>query len=401
MVEWSRSKKYLSVAVALFVVSASFFLGIGVGYINRPAIEKVANVLNKETAKPAEVDFSLFWDVWHRLESQYVDKSKIDREKLVEGAISGMVQAVEDPYTIFLPPQEAKDFQADIKGRFEGIGTEIGIRKGVLTVIAPLRDSPAERAGIKAGDKILKIDETITADLSVEEAVRKIRGEKGTRVKLTILRDIESDPREIAVIRDTIVVPNIKTNSKPGGIFVIQLAHFSENSPEDFRKAIGEFAKSGNKKLVLDLRNDPGGYLNAAVDIASWFLPAGETVVTERRADGSEEIYRSSGYNFLEKTPTVVLVNQGSASASEILAGALRDQRDITLVGEKTFGKGSVQELQELSKGASLKITIAKWFTPSGESINENGLEPDIIVKAATSTEAADPVLEKALELLR
>ena len=399
--EWSRSKKYLSVAVALLVVSASFFLGIGVGYINRPAIERVVNVLNKETTKPAEVDFSLFWDVWDRLETRYIDKSKIDRQKLVEGAISGMVQAVGDPYTIFFPPQEAKDFQADIKGKFEGIGAEIGIRKGILTVIAPLRDSPAERAGIKAGDKILKIDETITADLSVEEAVRKIRGEKGTRIKLTILRDTENDTREITVIRDTIVVPNIRTDSKSGGIFVLQLAHFSESSPEDFRKAVGEFIKSGDKKLVLDLRNDPGGYLNAAVDIVSWFIPAGEAVVSERHADGSEKIYRSNGYRLLEKTPTVVLVNQGSASASEILAGALRDQRGIKLVGEKTFGKGSVQELQELSKGASLKITIAKWFTPSGKSINENGLDPDVIVKAATSTETVDPVLEKALELLR
>ena len=393
-------KKFSIIGASLAVVGASFFLGIGVGYINRPAVDKVVNVLNKETTKPAEIDFSLFWDVWQKVETGYVDKSKIDRSKLVEGAIAGMVRSIGDPYTIFMPPQETKEFQQEIKGSFEGIGAEIGIRGGVLMIIAPLKGSPAESAGLKAGDKVLKIDETVTAELSVEQAVRLIRGERSTKVKLTIFRENDGEPKEIIITRDTIVVPNIQTEVK-NGIFVLRLSHFSESSPTDFRKAVGEFRGSGATKMILDLRNNPGGFLAAAVDIASWFLPAGDVVVTEKWSDGNQEIYRSRGYRELESTPVMVLINQGSASASEILAGALRDQRGIKLVGEKTFGKGSVQELKELRGGASLKITIAKWFTPSDKSINENGLEPDIVVEAATSTEAADPVLEKAFDLLR
>ncbi len=398
--EIAKWKKFGIIGASLAVVGASFFLGISVGYINRPAVEKVVNVLNKETAKPTEIDFDLFWDVWQRVETSYVDKAKIDRLKLVEGAIAGMVRSIGDPYTVFMPPQEAKEFQQEIKGSFEGIGAEIGIRGGVLMIIAPLKGSPAENAGVKAGDKVLKIDETVTSELSVEQAVRLIRGERGTKVKLTIFRENDGEPKEIIITRDTIVVPNIQTEIK-NGVFVLRLSHFSESSPGDFRKAVGEFRGSGATKMILDLRNNPGGFLVAAVDIASWFLPAGDVVVTEKWSDGNQEVYRSRGYRELESTPIVVLVNQGSASASEILAGALRDQRGIKLVGEKTFGKGSVQELKELRGGASLKITIAKWFTPSDKSINENGLEPDIVIKAATSTEAADPVLEKALLLLR
>lgn len=390
------------VGIAVVLIAATFFLGIAVGYANRPAVEKVTGVLNQETAKPAQVDFGLFWEVWRRIEQQYVDKNQIDREKLVEGAIRGMVQAVGDPYTVYLPPQDAKQFQEDIKGSFGGIGAEIGIRKDILTIIAPLSGSPAEKAGLKAGDRILKIGDKITADMTVEDAVRLIRGEKGTKVTLTILREGSDTPKEISVTRDTIVVPNLKVESKPGGVTVITLSHFSESAKDDFRAAVQKFRASGDTKLVLDLRNNPGGYLATAVDIASWFLPAGEVVVTEHWADGREEVYRSRGYSLLQSTPTVVIINQGSASASEILAGALRDRRSIKLVGEKSFGKGSVQELDSLPNGGSLKITIAKWLTPSGKSINENGLEADVVVKISTTTPPEkDPVLEKALELLK
>lgn len=402
MPEGKNARKIIPVVLALVVVGASFFLGMGVGYANRPAVEKVIGVLNKESGKPSDVDFNLFWDVWHRLETQYVDKDKISREKLVEGAISGMVHALGDPYTVFMPAEEAKRFQQDIKGSFEGIGAEIGIRKGILTIVAPLKGSPAEAAGLRAGDKILKIDQTVTSDLTVDEAVRLIRGAKGTKVKLTIFRDTDTQPREIFVTRDTIVVPNIKTDKKSGGIFVIHMNEFSETSPDDFRKAVAEFKSSGSQKLILDLRNNPGGFLTAAVDIASWFLKAGDIVVTEHWSDGKVETYRSRGYQALQSTPIVVLVNQGSASASEILAGALRDQRGAKLVGEKTYGKGSVQELEELPGGASLKITIAKWLTPSGRSINENGLDPDVAVTASSTVpEGQDPVMEKAMQLLR
>lgn len=394
-----QSRKVISVVVALAVVGAAFFLGIGVGYTNRPAVEKVLGVANQETGKPANVDFNQFWDVWSRLESNYVDKEKIDRGKLIEGAIQGLVKGLGDPYTVYMPPEEAKQFQEDIKGSFSGIGAEIGLRKDVITVIAPLKGSPAEAAGIRAGDRILKIDDAVTADMTVEQAVRLIRGPKGTTVKLVVAHENAEKTVDLAIRRDTIVIPNIVTSQKPG-IFVIHLSQFSESSPDDFRRAVGEFQRSGSTKLVLDLRNDPGGYLSAAVDIASWFIPAGDVIVSERWSDGREEVYRSRGYKALEKTPAVVLANQGSASASEILAGALRDNRGIKLVGQKTFGKGSVQELQQLAGGASLKITIAKWFTPSGKSISENGLEPDVVVEPGQEL-AKDLQLEKALELLK
>ena len=350
------------------------------------------------------VDMNLFWDVWSRLEDKYVDKAKIDRQNFVHGAAEGLVQSLKDPYTQFFPPAQAKEFREDIKGSFGGIGAEIGVRKSILTVIAPLKDSPDERAGIKAGDKVLKIGDTITADLALDEAVRLIRGEKGTEVRLTIFRDGFDKTKEIKIIRDTIKVQVLSTEKKPDGIFIIKLHNFNENAADEFRKAVKEFYASGSKKIVLDVRNNPGGYLVVAVDIASWFLPAGETVAREKFANGTEDLYRSSGYRLLEKTPMVVLINEGSASASEILAGALRDKKQVQLIGTKSYGKGSVQEVQNLEGGSSLKVTIAKWLTPNGTEINGKGLEPDIKVEIKNPDDlkpGEDPVINKAIEILK
>ena len=395
-------KPSLVILVSVLIVAASFGGGIYVGYERRPAIEKVKSIIGQETQKPQEVDFSQFWEVWGELEEKFVDRATIDRKQLVYGAIGGLVKALGDPYTVFLPPRETKLFREDVRGSFGGIGAEIGIRKEVLTIIAPLKGSPAERAGLKAADKILKINATTTADLSLEEAVSYIRGPIGTQVTLTISREDE-DTREVAITRETIVVPIIETSRKGDGIFSIHLLSFNGSSPLEFRRAIREFLIAGDKKLILDLRSNPGGFLDAAVDIASWFVPAGEVVAREKTADGSEVLYRSSGHRLLEDTPVVVLVDQGSASASEIVAGALRDARGAKLVGDKTFGKGSVQEVDDLSGGASLKITIAKWLTPKGTSINDKGLEPDIKVEVKKKdTEAGkDPVLEKGIEILK
>lgn len=389
------------VGISILIIAASFGGGVYVGYERRPAIEKVKGVLGQETGKPQEVDFSQFWDVWSRLESQYVDRSSIDRKKLVEGATAGLVHALGDPYTVFLPPQEAKQFSEDVHGSFGGIGAEIGIRKDILTVISPLKGSPAERAGLKSGDKILKINATSTADLRLDQAIGFIRGPIGTEVTLTISRDDEI--KEIKIIREIIVIPILDAADKGNGIFYIHLLNFNENSPVEFRKAVNKFIGSGNKKLILDLRGNPGGFLDAAVDIASWFIPIGDVVAREKFGDGSEDLYRSSGHRLLESTPVVALIDQGSASASEILAGALRDNRGIKLVGDKTFGKGSVQAVDNLSGGASLKITIAKWFTPNGASINEKGLEPDIKaeIKKEDADAGKDPQIEKAIEILK
>ncbi|MBU6414777.1 S41 family peptidase [Patescibacteria group bacterium] len=398
----SFTKKTILIAAAILALAATFSLGIVVGVKQYPAIEKITHVLNKQSDTSEQVDFALFWDVWHRLESNYVDKANLNRDKMVLGAIDGLTKSLGDPYTIFFPPVEAKRFQEDISGSFAGIGAEVGIKKGILTIIAPLKNSPAERAGLLAGDKVFKINATSTADLTIDTAVGFIRGPKGTEVTLTITRDSWESAKEIKIVRDTIVIPVTETKKLNNGIFYIHLFNFNETSPNEFRKALQEFSDSGSKKLILDLRNNPGGFLTASVDIASWFLPAGEIVAREKSID-SETDYRSFGYRYLESVPTVVLIDQGSASASEILAGALRDQRGAKLVGMKSFGKGSVQEVENLPGGASLKITIAKWFTPNNYSINESGLDPDVKVEVTQADIDAhkDPQLDKAVELLK
>ncbi len=394
------------IIASFFVLGASFWLGTWYGYTHRPSAEKVLGIINQKSPENLQsVDMGLFWEAWARLEEKYVDRAKIDRQKMVYGAIQGLAQSLKDPYTQFFPPAETKQFQQDIKGSFGGIGAEIGIRKGVLTVIAPLKGNPAERAGIKAADSILKINDTPTADLALEEAVRMIRGEVGTKVRLLIFHEGMSKPKEYTITRETIRIVILTTEKRPDGIFVIKLNEFTENAASEFRKAMQEFADSRSQKLILDLRNNPGGYLTVAVDIASWFAPAGDIIAREHYADGKEDLYRSSGYRLLENVPTVVLVNEGSASASEIVSGALRDIRGIKLIGAKTFGKGSVQEVVDMSHDVSMKITIAKWLTPKGTEINGKGLEPDIKVEIpetpAKADEGKDLILEKGVEVLK
>lgn len=408
MEEKPRSKaKIFFAALAMLTVGASFFVGLVVGYEHRPGVDKIVNVLHKEsTPQFAETDMSLFWDVWAKVEEKYVDRQNLDRQKLIYGAIGGLVHATGDQYSEFFPPVENKQFQEDIKGAFEGIGAEIGMRQNVLTIVSPLKGSPAEKAGLKPGDKVFKIDDKITTDMQLDEAVSHIRGPKGTTVKLVIVRDGVTGTKEISVMRDTIQVPVIVTEKKSDGIFVIHLYHFTENSGLEFRKAVEEFTKSGAGKIVLDVRGNPGGYLVMAVDIASWFTQPGDVIVRERNGDGQEQVYRSSGYKLLADVPTVMLVDEGSASASEILAGALRDLKQTQLIGAKTFGKGSVQELVPLSGESSLKITIAKWLTPNGTEINGKGIEPDIKVELTKDKDgnvdpAKDAAMEKALEYLK
>ncbi len=411
------SKKFLLILVAFLVLAGVFGSGLYIG-IKLPAESKVVGIIQKEspTELPEEVDFSLFWNVWGRIENKYVDIAKIKRQEMLYGAIEGMVKSLGDPYSVFLTPEKNKEFQIEISGEFQGVGMEIGIKKNILTVIAPLKGTPAERAGIMAGDKILKIGDVSSADIAVDEAVKLIRGPKGTKVKLTILRNGEDESRSIEIERDVIKIPVLDTETKgseaaengkkivPKDIFVIKLYNFSENSPLLFRQALRQMLEGGQKKLILDLRNNPGGFLEASVDIASWFLSQGEIVVSENYGKNiPSTVHRSKGYNIFKGVPTVVLVNQGSASAAEILAGALKDHGIAKLVGERTFGKGSVQELLPVSRETSLKITIAKWVTPKGYSISEGGLLPDIEIKPTKADREAkrDPVMEKAIEMLK
>jgi len=354
--------------------------------------------------QPEEIDFSLFWEAYHKLQEKFVDKGKFDIEKIIYGAISGMVKSLEDPYTVFLKPEETKRFIEDVKGTFEGVGMEIDIRKGQLQVISPLEGTPAQRAGLRAGDKIIKIDDKPTMDMTIEEAVNLIRGPKGSEVTLTIFREEWEKTKEIKIVRAVIEVPSLKWEIKNENIAYLKLYQFSEKASFDFRIAAIEILASPCQKIILDLRNNPGGYLEVAQEISGWFLKRGEIVVIEDFGARKERnIYKAQGNASLVGFPVVILINQGSASGSEILAGALRDNRDILLIGEKSFGKGSVQELERLSEGSSLKITVAKWLTPKGELITDKGLEPDIKVEMTEEDyeEGKDPQLDKAIEIIK
>ncbi|MEK7136135.1 MAG: S41 family peptidase, partial [Patescibacteria group bacterium] len=327
------------------------------------------------------------------------------------GAISGMVAAAGDPYTVFLPPEEKRQFEEDISGNFSGVGMEVGVKDGLLTVVSPLPGSPAKLAGIKAGDKIIEINGEVAAEMTVDKAIGKIRGPEGTKVVLTLITPDTSSagqlpsPHQITVTRAVIEIPTIDTELRPDGIFVIRLYNFSANSPELFRQSLQKFSASKSNKLILDLRGNPGGYLEAAVDMASYFLPKGQVIVWEHQgADAQDVAYRSKGYDvFADNLKMVILVDKGSASASEILAGALAEYDIATLVGETTFGKGSVQELVPVTADTSLKVTIARWLTPKGVSISKAGLKPDIEVKMTLEeyTAGKDPQFDKAIEILK
>ena len=402
MLEYFKKRR---AAATILLVVIFFGLGVFLGFNKRPEIDKVVNILGKETAVETNADFSPFWKVWNDINEKYPNASKVTDQNKIYGAISGLINSLDDPYSVFFNPDEAKLFEDDIQGNFSGVGMEIGMKDKVLTVIAPLKDTPAYKANIKSGDKILKIDETVTSDLSVEEAIRLIRGDIGTTVTLTIFREGDKDPKEIKIVRDTINIPTLDTELiKKDGIFVIKLYSFSANSAELFRNALKEFSTSEANKLLLDLRGNPGGYLDAAVSMSSWFLEGGKTVVIEDYGNNSKQkIYRSQGYNtFNDKLKFVILINGGSASASEILAGAMQDYKRALLVGEKSYGKGSVQEVIKVTPDTLLKITVAKWLTPNGNSISEKGLIPDYDVPFTKKDfeEKEDPQLNKAIDLL-
>ena len=391
-------------AAVVLLVLLSFIGGVYVGTSNRPAIEKIVGISGKETAVETKADFSPFWKVWNEINEKYPGADKVADQERVYGAIAGLVGSLDDPYSVFFSPEDAKSFEEEIAGNFTGIGMEVGIKNGGLTVIAPLKNTPAYRANIKSGDKILEIDGVATSGLSIEKAVKLMRGEKDTAVVLTILHEGEKDSVEIKIVRDVIEIPTLDTELRKDGIFVIKLYSFSANSTGLFRNAIKEFAASGTDKLLLDLRGNPGGYLNSAVDMTSWFLPSGKVVVTEDYGEAKDpEILRSRGYDvFNDKLKFVILIDGGSASASEIVAGALQDHGVAKLVGTKSYGKGSVQEAIKITPDTLLKITVAKWLTPNGISISEKGLTPDYEVKLTPENTKGgkDPQLDEAVKLL-
>lgn len=362
-------------------------------------------------AEPAikTVKFNLYWDIWQRVQEKYIGRP-IKDDTLFYGSIEGLVASLGDPYSVFLRPEKAERFSQDLTGSFSGIGAELGMKKEMIVIIAPLDGSPAERAGIKAGDKIFAVDGADTAGWTLDEAVQKIRGPRGTIVKLKIWREGLEAPQDIAIVRDVIKIKSLVfkylnqagKEDANGAVAYLKISNFNEEAAGNFDKAAREIKLKNPTALIVDLRNNPGGFLDIAVRLASEWISEG-VVVKEKFSDGREEVYQSFGKHRLTDLLTIVLVNEGSASASEILAGALQDYGQATVIGQKTFGKGSVQDYEQLPDGSALKVTVAEWFTPKGRKINKNGIEPDrvVVLPEGSQEPGQDLVLEEALKLIK
>lgn len=410
------------VLIALISALLGYYIGVNKVSFDWKNYKPHVSIASKEPPPAiSNVDFSLFWKTWQVLEDSYYDKKAIDSQKLVNGAITGMVQSLGDPYTLFLPPVQNTDFKEGLAGqKFEGIGAELGMRDKQIIVVAPLDGMPAKKAGIKTGDAILKVDNQPTAGWTLAQAVEKIRGKKGTKVTLNIFHKGDSKPVDIAIVRDTIKVKSVdgwiklikeiesvkatgaikgKENKK---IAYIRISQFGDKTNQEWLLVVNNLTLSMSQDkdvagIVLDLRNNPGGYLQDATFIASEFIKSG-IVVIEEKGNGEQIKFTVSRSGVFTTTPMVALINKGSASASEIVAGALRDQRGIKLVGETSFGKGTIQQAEELGGGAGLHVTIAKWLTPNGTWVHGKGLTPDITVILDEKENGHDLQLEKAIE---
>ncbi len=454
------SKKVLLICLMLVFIGIGFFGGIALTVSKNQTLSQVfdyvytgtdidkertiasKHIKNKDSIAVGideDIDFDLFWEIWRILKSDHIDKNKegvVTDKKLFYGSLKGLVNSVDDPYSAFLDPGIKKKFDEEMSGSFEGIGAEIGIKNRILTIITPLPGTPAEKIGLRAGDRILKIDKKDTIDMPIDVAVSLIRGKKGTSVTLKIFRDIDQVvdkptdnknkkdkqiteenvfPKDFIIVRDKIVIESVVTTLKEkkyidtlakDRIAYIKIASFHQDTVQLFKKEVMKLLAGNKKRLILDLRNNPGGYLDTAIEIAAYWLGEDKVIVKEirmKRDREEEKNYYGASKDLLKDIKTVVLINEGSASGSEIVAGALQDYKKGKLVGKKTFGKGSVQELRSLPDGSALKLTIAKWFTPHGRSIHEIGIMPDIEVdlKIQDINDNKDPQLEKAIEIIK
>lgn len=392
----------------LFLLLTAVFFG-GVGYrlgfadfnLELRKTPPQIRIINRAPASTT-LDFSLFWEAWRLLNEKSVERP-LDPKALLYGALRGLAGSLGDPYTVFLTPEQGQALDSSLNGQYEGIGAELGIKDNQLVVIAPLESSPAELAGINAGDKILKIEDKETGGLSLNDAVSLIRGREGTTVSLTLQRG-KNEPTVFKIKREKITVPSLKWEKKEEGIVYLRLSRFGEDTNRDWDRVVREILalpQEEREGLILDLRSNAGGYLDSAVYIASEFVAEAQVVVGEKFGDGTRREFAVSRRGEFLKVPVVVLVNQGTASASEILAAALRDRRGVKLVGVKSFGKGSVQESLDLTDGSKLHVTVAEWLTPKGELINGKGLNVDVEVDISEEdvNNEKDPQLEKALEI--
>lgn len=416
MLEWLRimtektqtktSQFTLSYALAgITLVIAVFYIGFIIGNIQGarsivPIGEgRVTHQGDISNIASDDIDFRQFWEVWNLVKDSYVDQP-VSEKDLFYGALQGLLGGLKDPYSVYFTPELAQEFNQELEGKFFGIGAEIGMKEESLVVIAPLSDSPAEKAGIQSGDRILAIDGKDTYGISVNEAVMLIRGEEGTPVVLAVTRDGLKTPKEITITRQEITIKSVELEIRDDGIAVVTLSMFNDDTTTLFQQAVQEILTNNVKGIVLDLRNDPGGLLTEAVNVAGFWID-GKPVVIEKVQD-KQTALSASGSAQLAGIPTVVLVNGGSASASEILAGALQDYNLATIIGEQTFGKGSVQEFYGFPDSSAVKVTVAEWLTPNGRSINKTGIEPDIIVEYTQEDyhDGLTPQLDAAIDFL-
>ena len=409
MLKKNITNKLLIISIAIFLFGTGFKLG----EFNANNSQIYTQSFKIYNANKKNLDFSLFWEAWDKVENKFVEKDKLKPEKMFYGAIKGMVASLEDPHTYFLTPEENKQSKDDLEGKFEGIGAQLGLKDNRVVIIAPLKNSPAEKAGARAGDYITHVDGESIQGWTLLQAVKKIRGPKGTKVVLGLER--KGEEVEVEIIRNEIIINSVELeyetrkdcNNNCDQIAHLKLIQFGENTNNEWDKAINKIAEKWKNKeikgLVLDLRDNPGGYLQSSVYLASEFLPKGKLVVRQESTDSDIKDYNVTRNGKLLDIPLIILINKGSASASEIMAGALRDNKSTKLIGEQSFGKGSVQEAFDLKKGAGIHVTVSKWILPNGDWINKKGIKPDIIIEneieeGNTITKETDKQLEKAIE---
>lgn len=416
------------ISVLLIVLAGYGGYLYGTHSVNVAWANYVPNITVKNQMPPdpnMDLDFSIMWTVMDKLESNYYDKSLIDPQKMLNGAVMGLVASLDDPYTTYLPPVQNEGFKQTLAGEFQGIGAELGMNEGTIIIVAPLDGSPAQKSGLRPGDAILSVNGESTSGWTLNQAVEKIRGPKGSDVTLNVFSKDAEEPRDVKLTRDTIQVDSVTMwvkkaseideinkdklpeNLRNETVAYIRLSQFGDRTNQEWIKMINDLdlkMKQGTdvKGLVLDLRNNPGGYLTDAVFIASEFLPVGDTVVTQEEGKGRDLAMKVERKGLLPNLPLVILINKGSASASEIVSGAMRDHERAELVGEKSFGKGTIQSAEDLGGGAGLHITIAKWLTPNGTWVHKQGLTPDVEAEVDAKDPSHDQQLEKAInELLQ
>lgn len=404
----SFTDKILIIAVLIAVFGSGYRLGQRKSQSSPRTSEYNYTVKNLDEGNSRDIDFSLFWEAWNAVEQKYVDKKKVDPQTLYYGAIKGMVASVGDSYTFFLTPDENKESKRDLEGKFFGIGAELGLKNNQIIIVTPLKSSPAERAGIKPGDYIMKVDGASTKNWTLFEAVNKIRGDKGTKVALTVARETAEEELTISVERGEINVPFVEVTYE-NNIAIVELSRFGDPTNDLWDTIAAEVLRKRQagqlKGMIIDVRGNPGGYLQSAIHIASDFVPENTLIVKQEYADREPDLYNSTKEGKLKGIPVVMLMNAGSASAAEIVGGALRDVIGAKIVGENSFGKGTVQTAEDLTGGAGIHITISKWILPKGSWINETGIKPDYPVENTTEdgntlTRETDLQLNKAIEVL-